>query len=539
MLLLFLVLVQLVRIQIVGVVAGRALAQEAVNQRTPGIPLEVARGDILDRNQESLTGEGTRWSVVAFPQIVRQWPDIPRHIAHALNIDLSTLHMDITGWNGPLRVQIAGEVDEQLAETIAEASWPGMVAVQDHLRYGHDALARHIVGYIRPNAYCHPQDNVGEMGLEARYNHWLKGYDPMQLVACVDANHHLIDGLGYRIRPSTDSVAHSVCLTIDAEFQRIVEEEMDRAGVCRGAVLILDPYSGAVLAMASRPNFDQNHPEAAFATQNALINAAVSPYLPGSIFKLVVAAAALQEGRVSTGDAFLCNGSMVVGGRTFQCTRAHGELTFEEAFAHSCNVVFIQLAKELGPALLTDYAHALGLGMKTGLEVDGESSGSLPLARTMGEQDVANLALGQGDTTITPLQAAVLVATLVNDGVRPVPWLVQEVSNEVTGQLVWKREPPSGVRVLGIDTARTLRLLMFHVTTYGTGQDAQIVQRAAGKTGSAQTLTGSPSHAWFAGFSPFYVPRYVMVVFAERAGAGGTVAAPLFAAIMSRILAGT
>lgn len=546
MLLVFLTL-QLARIQLVGVVAGRRLGQEAVRQRTPGVPIEVVRGDIYDRNLISLTAGGVRQSVVAFPSITSglkagvapaEWAAWLSGVSAVLGLGVSELDA-VLGTPGPprrLRVNVAPGV----AEAVWVANWPGIVAVTEKIRYGPDSLARHLVGYVLPHAYTNPADNLGVAGLEGRYDALLKGRGPELLVACVNAHQELIAGLGYRVQQGAPrDPGHSLILTLDASIQRVVEEVLDSRGINRGAAVVVNPYTGEILAMASRPNYDQNQPHLAFETPGALINVAVSPYQAGSVFKLVVAAAAIEEGLVRLDEKFSCSGEILVASRVFACSHqsrgGHGTISFQDAMAYSCNVAFIQVAQRLGARKLVEYASRFGLGTRTGVEIEREAAGRLPGDLWMGPEALANLALGQGVLEVTPLQMAMVVSALVNDGVMPAPWLVREV-RDARGFTLEEHRAPAATRVVSAETARQLRLAMFAVTTYGTGQSAQITYRSAGKTGSAETRPRLPTHAWFAGFAPFYVPRYVMVVFAEQAGAGGVVAAPVFRAVMERLL---
>lgn len=545
-LLLVALVVQLARIQLVGVLGGRDLPQEALRQRTPGIPIEVVRGGIYDRNLVSLISRGARQSVVAFPTITagarargcpEQWQAMLSGLSAVLAMpsDLDSI-LSVPAPPRRLRTNVAPEV----AQAVWMEGWPGIISVTETTRYGPGSLARHLVGYVLPHAYTNPADNRGVSGLEARYDAVLRGSGPDLVVATVDAHHDLIYGLGYRVqRSDLGDPGHALVLTLDASIQRRVEEVMDARGIRNGAAVVLDPYTGAVLAMASRPNYDQNQPHLAFAIPGALANAAVGAYPAGSVFKLVVAAAALEEGLTSLDEEFRCPGAIRAGTRTFTCPRQAGRdggtITLLDAMAYSCNVVFIELAQRLGARRLLAYASRFGLGNATGLPLDREDGGRLPSELGMGPEALANLALGQGVMEVTPLQKARVVAALVNDGIMPVPWVVREIRTP-RGKILEQHQSPGGTRVVGSKTARQLRLLMFAVTTYGTGQLAQIPSRAAGKTGSAQTHPGMPPHSWFVGFAPFYVPRYVLVVFAEKAGAGGLVAAPVFRAIMEGIL---
>jgi cell division protein FtsI/penicillin-binding protein 2 len=538
---------QLARIQLVGVLSGRHLQQEALRQRTLGIPIEVARGGIYDRNLVSLTSEGARQSVVVFPTITagkqirgsrEQWQEMLAGLSAVLGVPSDELDA-VLGVPAPPR-RLRANVTPEVAQAVWMEGWPGIIAVTETVRYGPGSLARHLVGYVLPHAYTNPAYNLGVSGLEARYDAVLRGSGPNLVVATVDAHHQLIPGLGYRVQESgLGNPGHALVLTLDAAIQRRVEEVMDARDIQNGAAVVLDPYTGAVLAMASRPNYDQNQPHLAFAIPGALTNAAVSAYPAGSVFKLVVAAAALEEGVTSLDEEFRCPGAILAGNRTFTCPRQagrdRGSITLVDAMAYSCNVVFIELAQRLGARRLLEYAGRFGLGSATGLPLDREAGGRLPWELGMGPAALANLALGQGVLEVTPLQKARIVAALVNDGIMPVPWVVREIRTP-RGEILEQPQPPGGTRVVRSETARQLRLLMFAVTAHGTGRLAQIPSRAAGKTGSAQSYPGMPPHSWFVGFAPFYVPRYVLVVFAEKAGAGGLVAAPVFRAIMEGIL---
>lgn len=538
-----LLVAQLFRIQVLGSVAGRDLGREAVRQRTVGLPIEVARGLIYDRNHVPLTAGCERVSAVAFPSLtvpaLAREPALAARVAGLLGLTAAEVAAALGQPGAPFRLKTGLAPSE--AAALNRANPPGVVAVTEHLRYGPDSLARHLIGYIRPHAYQNPLDNVGVDGLERRYDRWLRGSGPLQVVAVVTPHKdEQLSGLGYRLRPAgSQEGGHSLVLTLDAYIQRVVEEELDRQGIERGAAVVVDPYTGEVLAMASRPNFDQNQPQQALDVHGAMVNAAVSAFAPGSVFKLVVAAAALDEGLTELHEVFTCTGEVRAGNRVFTCPSiahgGHGRLTLQDALAYSCNSVFITLGQRLGAATLLGYAAAFGLGARTGVEIDREAAGLLPRAWGLGPEALANLSLGQGQLEVTPLQLAMVVATLVNDGIMLSPWVVREL-RDPRGYTVERAGPGPGQRVVSSETARQLRLAMFAVTTYGTGRLAQTRSRAAGKTGSAETGPGQRTHAYFAGFAPFYVPKYVMVVFAEQAGAGGSVAAPVFGRTLNRLL---
>jgi peptidoglycan glycosyltransferase/penicillin-binding protein 2 len=300
--------------------------------------------------------------------------------------------------------------------------------------------------------------------------------------------------------------------------------------------------------MASRPAFDANNLGEYLGRETApLLNRAVAAYQPGSVFKLAVAAAALEERVGTPGDKFFDPGYIDVDGLRIKGwdfeKGGRGELSFADAMAYSSNPVLIQVGMKLGAARFVEWADRLGFGQKTRLEFDGEADGNLPAADSVYPGDLANLSIGQGTLEATPLQIACLVATIVNDGVAVDPYIVSRLT-AADGAVVKSFPASRGRRVLSRRTAGQMRAMMQAVTRYGTGQAADVARAgAAGKTGTAETGRTGPggrsvSHAWFAGYAPLDNPRYVMVVFVEDGMSGGDVAAPIFQEIAAQVLDG-
>ena len=398
-------------------------------------------------------------------------------------------------------------------------------------------FASHAVGYCNADG--------GGSGVEGAYDAALTSGGRRYMAALLDAGSELIPGLRYRtIRLPGERGFRTVCLTLDARVQKAAEEVFDRHAE-KGAVVALDPFTGDVLAMVSRPNFDAASLAAYLDDARApLINRALTAYQPGSVFKLAVAAAALERKLVQEKEMFLDKGYIDVDGTVFRgwdYKKGARRVSFTEAMAQSSNPVFIEVGLRVGMRGLVDFSRRLGFGAQTGIGLPEEAPGSLPAADNIYRGEAANLSIGQGQCEATPLQLAALVGAVVDGGVRHAPVLVDRVLDE-NGETLETLPRPPGARVFSPETAAALRRMLRGVTENGTGRAAYVEKYgSAGKTGSAETgrVTAAGegvSHAWFAGYAPLAKPRYVAVVFVEDGMSGGDVAAPIFREIMEIIL---
>lgn len=527
------------RLVYLQLVAGGKLAAMGLNGRIQELPVEVARGDIFDRNGKPLTNTALHFSVAVFPALVDDHGRTARELAALTGLGQGRIAARLANGGPPFKLK--SDIDAVTAQKINSRRLAGVMAVPERVRYGSSSLAAHVVGYI--NA----ADNRGMSGIEAAYDEVLRDSQSAYLAAMVDAGQNLIPGLGYRRLRPEGSGPSDVVLTLDSRIQKVAEQVMDEQ-VEKGAVVVMRPSTGEILAMASRPSFNANELDGFLErTSSPLLNRAVSAYQPGSVFKLAVAAAALEEKQVQPGDVFYDPGYIEVNGLRFQGwdyeKGPRGRLTFREAMAYSSNPVLIDIGLRLGAERLLAYAGKLGFGRRTGLDFDGEAEGNLPAPASVYSGDLANLSIGQGALEATPLQVAGLVATIVNDGIKIEPYIVSRITT-ADGKIVKNFAASRGQRVLSRQTAGQLRDMMAAVTRYGTGQAAYVEgPGSAGKTGSAETgrkdVAGkSISHAWFAGYAPLDNPQYVVVVFVEDGMSGGDVAAPIFQAIVTRILAG-
>jgi len=335
-----------------------------------------------------------------------------------------------------------------------------------------------------------------------------------------------------------------VQLTIVDRAQALARERLEGQ---RGAVVALDPKTGAVLVLASAPTFQpaevaKTHESwELFSTDPASpgLNRAVQGlYPPGSIFKVVTAAAALESGTVSVDTEYTCNGEITIGDRPLRCWKAggHGTLNLAGAVAQSCNVYFAQLGEALGTQALSSYARRTGLFEAPPLALPPNTVSASRLAtKQTGDLASASYALGQGDLLVTPFAAAQMAAAVANHGVLMRPELVKAVISP-RGQVRQSTQPAAEQQAFRESTARLLAGMLESAVESGTGGVAQLPHvRVAGKTGSAQA-PGGEAHAWFIGFAPAQDPRVAVAVVIEHGGSGGAAAAPIARDIIATLL---
>ena len=517
---------------------GHDLVVSAVEQRREKFVLDTGRGDILDRHGVSLTGSAIN-GIVVLP-VWQQNLDHAKinQLAAILNTSTDTLMTALKEKEEPFLLSLPEtgtgrkkvvELTKSETDQVTKLELTGIYAKEVKVRYDDQSLARHVIGFLGEDPSLvantwggkYPLDErVGKMGLEYQYQDELRGLGLSHTIAYyTDAYKRPLNGLG--IRESTgENSALSVKTTLDRDIQASVEGAMNRYGMNKGAVVVLDAQTEDVLAMASRPNYDQNQP---MAGDQYPVNRALKAVFPGSVFKSVIAAAALESGVVKPTDTFDCPGHIDIGDGTLNCWTTHGTITAEEAFAESCNVAFAQMAMKLGRAKIDEYGQKFGLGSPVGLALDGreqfygEDQGSIFLKPGSSDRFLANTGIGQEDVRMSPLQAAHLMAVVANGGMSGTPRLVESL-NTSDGLLYKDFQSPEKKRVIDKTTAYTLKKWTTEVVSAEKGTAHLLANAAmpvAGKTGTAQTGDPNANHQWFAGFAPVDKPKYIIVVMAE------------------------
>ncbi len=539
--------------------------QRAERNSIRSLPIPAPRGKILDRDGRVLVDNSPAFRVM-WSEDERSAAGLPL-ISEGLQIPLDRLRSALAGprdAGAPGYHSALLKADLSFAEVAFleahRAELPELELIRSQRRlYPGEGLAAHVVGFVGEIseselnlddfAQYEAGAEVGKAGVERQYNDALAGVDGSRLV--------LVDSRSRRVR-DLDVVdatpGRTLRLTLDLDLQAVAELAMEGR---RGAVVALDPNNGAILAMVSRPAYDPNQFVGGIAGQEwrtyienpdkPMLNRAIQAQLaPGSIFKPIVAMAALSSGVVDAGFQVHCGGGATFYGRFFRCNRAggHGWVDLETALKYSCNVYFHTVGKELGIERIAEFAELAGFGQATGIDLPHEEEGVVPSIGWKARQyrdrwwpgETISVAIGQGALTVTPLQAAYAVAGLVNGGVwqRPHLLALEERSAIDPGY-----EPPEPVR---FDlSARHLRTIVNGlwgvVNGGGTGARAQIAgYEICGKTGSAQRVSRAYAQSnkdprllddgWFVGFAPCRAPEIVVVALFENAE-HGSAAAPI------------
>ncbi|AIQ46017.1 hypothetical protein R70723_09080 [Paenibacillus sp. FSL R7-0273] len=527
--------------------ASYTMAQMAEIQSERETVLDSGRGRLYDRDGKPLAGE-TVWTAAFFPQEEKAGTaDEPKleQLATVLGVTYGELDSRIRGLKEPLLWPAADGRDPlaltpDQAERVEKLEISGVRALPYVRRYDEAATGRQWLGYLSelsPAAARQSPTGLrvplsGTDGLEKTLEPLLQGVGHTEVYAQVDARGNRLPGSRLKVRaPGNPYYPLSVYTTIDKELQEAIEKLAVKAGVKEGAVVVLDSRSGDIEAMVSLPLYDPNHISPEGGEWN---NRALQAAVPGSVFKIVTAAAALEAGLTSPEERFFCSGEF--GRYHLSCPhgKKHGSLTLAQGFAVSCNTVFASLAERLSGAQLQAAALALGLGRDIGWQA-ADTLGQPVLRPLAGEQpgrifstlvpDDAGArvqtAIGQRDVTMTPLQAANLVVTLLHGGEVRAPRILQRVAfrNGQTLQELPAHLAPAAAGAVSRETSQALLSWMRLVVTEGTGKRLRSTQwPVAGKSGTAQTLVkGMPrNNQWFIGYGPADHPRYAVSVAVEN-----------------------
>lgn len=532
----------------IQIIRGDYYARQALARGTEQVALEdYPRGMILDNKLRTLTGSYSANRVVVFPRLIEDPGAVSAGLSHILGVSPGEINKMIS--SGPARLPYP--LTPEQAAAIRDRGWSGVLVAPVRFRYGERPLAAHVVGHLgrvrdmaelrglveRSGRDYRLSDWTGRQGLELYYEKELKGDNSAGAARLfVDAAGNALRGIPVEVKAAgQDPSRCDVVTTLDADIQSKVEEILDRR-VEKGTVVVMD-RSGDILAMASRPSY---HPDPDKLINNLgrekdlFLNQSTSLFQPGSIFKVVVAIAALEEGLVSTQTRFYCGGH---NDELISCWHpGHGEISFEQAFAESCNPVFARLGLALGPEKIIYYARRLGLDNQSiiGYPVPPDKRQNFEL---IGEQyNLINSSVGQGPVLVTPVQIAALMNTIAGNGIYRQPRLVSQVTGE--GKAVKDFPYGEGKRVISEHVSATLRDLLGMVTASGVGREAYLPGAgSAGKTGSAQLGDGSGRvNAWFSGYIPQNNPRYIITVMVRDGESGGKTAAPVFKEIAEEIL---
>jgi cell division protein FtsI (penicillin-binding protein 3) len=525
------------------VVSGETLATLADRQHKKSLTLNPERRFIFDRNGQKLAATIMADSVYVDPSSVQDRRKVTLKLSSILGVKRQKIAQAL-GNEGSFR-WIARQISPVGAERIRALDLKGVHLVREPKRfYPHRETACHLLGFAG-------LDSVGLEGLELEYEEYLKGI-PKKVVWGRDARGHRIY-LNDNAGGTMDDRSCSLFLTIDSKIQYIVESQLKRAventGAKGGSVIVMDPRTGQILAMANEPRFNPN--TFSLYPADAMRNRAVTDcFDPGSVFKPFVAAAAFEEGLIEETDLFDCeDGTYVVGDRVIHEAqhKKFQELTPPEILKYSSNIGVIKIAEKLGKKRFHQYVTKFGFGSKTGIDLPGESPGILRDPHGWREVDFATMAFGQG-ISVTAIQLVSAMCAVANGGVLMEPHVVRCLVDK-KGEVVREFEPVVLRRVISAETSRKMTAILTGVVEGegGTGGNAHIVNLSvAGKTGTSQKFDFSSGQyssrkvtASFMGFFPAEDPRMVILVVLDEPEVnrwGGAAAAPLFKRVSEQIL---
>ncbi|MDD5424704.1 MAG: penicillin-binding transpeptidase domain-containing protein [Candidatus Omnitrophica bacterium] len=532
---LFIILLSILLIRVIYIQVAKAynLALLAKKQHTAVIELQPKRGTIYDRNFSPLAVSLNLDSVFANPREIKDKRGASKKLAAAMGLGEQYVYDRICRDKG--FIWLKRKISPAESEKVKALKIKGVEFVKEPKRvYPNNALASQIVGYAGT-------DDRGLEGLELKYDEYLKG-SPGYRAMLRDARRRPIASFEYEYYPSIDGL--DLVLTIDDVIQHIAERELDLAvekyhpiGAC---IIVMDPKTGDILAMSSRPTFDLNN----FRTVNAekKRNRAVTDmYEPGSIFKIVTASGALQEKIVGLNDRFYCeNGAWRhAGGKVLHDHKPHGWLTFRQVIEKSSNIGTVKVGIKLGADNLYGYIKKFGFGDITGIELPGEIPGFIRPPSKWSGTSIYAIPMGQ-EVAVSPLQMACAMSVIANGGKLMKPRVIQYIQDR-HGELIKEYPVTVSGQVLSEGTSATMRDVLSGVVEDGTGQLARVEgYDVGGKTGTSQKIeNGTYSHSKFigsfVGFAPVKNPKVVVVVMLDQPHPlyyGGVVAAPVFSRVV-------
>ncbi|MCD7828172.1 MAG: penicillin-binding protein 2 [Clostridiales bacterium] len=484
--------------------------------------ISSSRGMIYDRNMTPLVYTSERIVLAVNPT-----EEAAEALKSGLNEEDYTAIADSLAGGKPFTASVvsySGECDDVIPLSVYD-------------RYSENDSAVHITGYLNG-------EGVGASGIEKAFDSLLsENSGSLSVRFMTDAAGYALDGEEIRIVDENYMCSAGVVLTVDSDIQRICENALNEGNIERGCVIVLSAETSEILAMASVPVFDRtNLSESLNDEGSPFLNRCLNSYAVGSIFKPVVAAAALESG-ISENTVFECGGGVTLGSVTFGCHNksGHGVLTMGEAMAVSCNAYYISLGLETGAENILKKASEMGLGKEIALaDACISSAGNLPTEDDIDSvQALANLSFGQGTLLASPLQIAAMYCVFANGGYYREPYILKSIVNSEKEETAYYKNEIND-KVLSDEICGKIREMLKETVENGSGSQAKPYGgTASGKTATAQTgrYDGEEEivHTWFAGYFPSDEPEYVIVVFNENGSSSSTDCAPVFRTVAEGI----
>lgn len=498
------------------------------------LPITADRGEVRDRNGKVLATNITTTSLVVIPNQIKNKEEVAKKLAEILNVTYEEMYRHISKKTSIERVHPEGrQLSYETAEQINNLGYDGVYLVKESKRYyPYGNVLSHVLGYVGI-------DNQGLSGIELNYDEYLTGEN--------GAIKYFSDGKGNRLELTEiyeePQNGINIDLTIDIDLQLAIENELDnivtKYSPEQALIMAMNPKTGEILAMSSRPNFNPNQ----YQTSSVEVINRNLPiwmtYEPGSTFKIITLSASLEEETINLfNDSYFDGGSITVEGARIKCWKAggHGAETMLQVVENSCNPGFVVMGQKLGAETLLNYIKNFGFGKKTGIDLNGEASGILFSLEQMGPVELATTSFGQG-ISVTPIQQVRAVSAAVNGGILHTPYIVSKMTEPETDSVIKLFTPDEGVRVISEETSKMVRFALESVVANGSGKNAYIENyRIGGKTGTAQKVNNGVYMVGnyivsFMGFMPADDPEIVVYVAIDNPKGitqyGGVVSAPI------------
>lgn len=549
----FLFSVIFLRLAYIQVVWGSALKSRAAEQWQRDLPIKAYRGDIVDREGRTIATTHTGYSLYARPQSVSDADGVSKTLSQILDKDSGVLYSKLTA-KGISEVTLARMLSDKQVEAVRNADLRGVYLAANGVRdYVYGEFLSQVLGFVS-------SDGSGQTGLEAYYNKYLAGIDGELLTDT--------DLVGKELESGTMSYVAAIdgltlTLTIDATIQLAVENVLELAlhnnGPVSARAVVMDVNTGEVLAMAAKPSVDLNNlprDNVELLMQRSKNTLLTDVYEPGSTFKVITAAACLEEYKNGNPRAFSemhvfnSSGVRIINGSKISCwtkhaNGKHSNQNLSDALNNSCNPIFTDIALSLGKDIMYKYLGNFGFGKTTDIDFAGEQSGILVSQNAVTDGDLARIGFGH-TIAVTPIQLCAAISAAVNGGYLMRPYLVKEISDPTTGQTVRKTTPTVVSRPISETTSQKIAGYLRRVVDEGGGKNAKIDgYQVGGKTGTAQKFEGGKLavgkyESSFIGFFPASSPKYLaLVIIDEPQGQsyGSIVAAPYARMIFEQIIA--
>ncbi len=500
--------------------------------------INAPRGDIVDRNGNILATSLVTTTIYVVPNQIKDKEKVAKDIAEILNCDYDDVYKYVSKHSSMEIIRKGMDIDSEVADKIDKLGYDGVYLVVDSKRYyPYGETLAHIIGFVG-------SDNQGLSGLELTYDKYLTGTN--------GELKYYSDGKGNKLELPDSYVAPSpgmtLKLTLDIELIKAVDNEinnaMDKYNSEHALAIVMNPKSGEILAMGSKPSFDPDNYQQ-FSEEVINRNLPIwMTYEPGSTFKIITLASSIEEKTVDLfKDTFTDTGAITVDGATLHCWKhgGHGTQTYLEVVENSCNPGFVSLGNKLGVEKLMSYIRKFGFGSKTGIDLNGEGNGILFQNKDMGPVELATTAFGQG-ISVTPIQQITAVSAVINGGYLNTPYVVKSIIDDSSKSIIYENKKQTKRKVISKETSATARFVLESVVANGTGKNAYIENyRVGGKTGTAQKVANGKYMVGnyilsFIGFLPADDPEVIVYVAVDNPKGvtqyGGTVSAPIARNIM-------